>query len=68
MSATGNSIFHNQWRTHIKDGEVHSIDLTELSRSDTINLIADAIYAGLEFKIGPHPSDKEKIELRIWKS
>ncbi len=68
IPATGKSIFLKQWPTHIKDDEVRSIGLTELSRSDTINLIADAIDAGLEFTIGPHPSDKEQIELRIWKS
>ena len=56
------------WPVRVKAGEVRSIDLTELSGSDTINLIADAIDAGLEFKIGPHLSDKEQIELRIWKS
>ena len=56
------------WPVRVKAGEVRSIDLTELSRSDTINLIADAIDAGLEFKITAHPTNREQIELRIWKA
>ncbi len=55
------------WPVRVKAGETRLIDLTELSRGDVVNLLADAIYAGLEFTIGPHPSDKEQIELRIWK-
>ena len=58
----------NPWPKCMKAGETRLIDLTELSRGDVVNLLADAIYAGLEFTIRPHPSDKEQIELRIWKS
>lgn len=57
----------NPWPKRMKACETRSINLTELSRSDTINLIADAIDAGLEFKIAAHPTNREQIELRIWK-
>ena len=55
------------WPVRMKAGQTRSIDLTELSRSDTINLIADAVCAGLEFRIAAHPTDREQIELRMWK-
>ena len=57
----------NPWPKRMKAGETRSINLTELSRSDTINLIADAIEAELQFKITAHPTDREQIELRMWK-